>query len=157
MDQPNFENFKSVVKTTTLNNKEEFKKAIKSSRLQWLTPVQAIEIYNQIATELDVTPSIIHPHLISDALYNPIKDILDYDSNSGVFTRICNCVYSIGQTVNTCSIPFMIVMFIALCDCNKFIAPKVTDELIVIFEKAYHKQINPYSFKGHIMNLMSNN
>ena len=117
-------------------------------RFKWLTTEDVIKIYEVLADTVKVAPWIIHEQLISDALYQPIKDIIFYDANKGIFTRICEFAYSIGHAVGTCSVPLMISLFITLCEGNNINTPEVTEDLIDIFTKAYHKTITPNAFKS---------
>ena len=137
-----------------INHRTEIKKSINNSRFQWITTEEVIEIYEAIAKELNSVPLIIHTQLISDALYYPIRDIIFYNSNQDIFARICNCVYYIGHTVNTCNVPLMVSLFVSLCRCNNIEMPDITIELYNIFDKAYSKVIHPDAFERMLHELI---
>ena len=119
----------------------------------WLTTKDVVDMYTYLTNKFDTPMVVFHEHLISDALYYPIKDIIFYESRESIFTRICKCTYLIGHTVSTCNVPLMVTVFLTLCKLNN-IAVKVIDEKwINVFTDAYNKKINPEAFNQMLTDL----
>ena len=127
---------------------------ISNSDIYWLTVDDVIDVYNAIAYDHNVKPRVIHNKLIEDALYLPFKDIISYESNKGILTRICQFTYCVGQTVSNCQVHLMIALFVALCKLNSIKTPDIDSNIIEIFCKAYNKQIHPNAFESYISNIV---
>ena len=124
---------------------------------KWIEVDDVIHVYKGMVVELGQQPIILHEQLISDAVYEPIKDILFYESQTSVFSRICKFTYLIGHAVGTCNIQLMITLFNALYTVNYNTEHfYITSELIDVFTKAYNKEIHLEAFEGFLTEMILN-
>ena len=125
------------------------------SAFKWVDIEDVIKIYENLCGEYNVKPRILHTQLISDAIYEPIKDLADYNVRKHTFTRICHFVYLIGHSVGNCAIQLMIVLFVTLCTLNRIVHyPRLTDDIVDLFIRAYNKEIHMESFQNSLSNFL---
>lgn len=121
----------------------------------WIDSVDVTEIYNRICLKNNVQPCIINERLLSDIIYEPIKDMCNYNANKGIFTTICHFTYLIGHAVGQCSIQLMLVMFLTLCSMNHIVVyRKISEKLIELFTMAYNREIHFSSFEHSLTNFL---
>ena len=125
------------------------------SSFKWITVEDIIHVYEGLAADLEEQPLVLHQQLISDAVYEPIKDILFYGTTKSLFSRICEFTYLIGHAVGSCNIQLMITLFNALYRIN-YNAEEffITNDLIKIFTRAYNKEIHLEAFEGFLAEII---